>query len=76
MLFRTRIDHEGGARPVEVIEALTGAAPGEEVRFARTGLWGQRGGEQPFDPIDPLDLPAVAKAQVAPAPAPAPAGPC
>jgi radical SAM family uncharacterized protein/radical SAM-linked protein len=59
LMFRTRIDHEGGARPGEVVEALSGAAPTETVRFARTALWA-RGGEGEL--VDPLDLVAVARA--------------
>jgi hypothetical protein len=68
LVFRTRIDHEGGARPVEVIEALCGAAPGEEVRFARTALWAR--GNSEGELADPLDL-----ANVAGKPAPAPPAP-
>jgi radical SAM-linked protein len=37
--WRTKIDHDGGARPVEIVEALVGAAPADCVRFARTALW-------------------------------------
>jgi radical SAM-linked protein len=36
--FRLRIEPNGGARPAEVIEALTGAEPLEGTRYARTGL--------------------------------------
>ena len=67
--FRLRIDHEGGARPIEVIEALSGARPTEEVRFARLALWA-RDDERL---VDPLDLAAVGKAVVVVASAP-PAG--
>jgi radical SAM-linked protein len=63
LVFRTRIDHEGGARPVEVIEALTGAAPAEEVRFARTALWA-RAGERLIDPLDLPSLPRVVRLPV------------
>jgi radical SAM family uncharacterized protein/radical SAM-linked protein len=63
VVFRTRIDHEGGARPVEVIEALSGEAPSEEVRFARTALWA-RGGEA-GELVDPLELGALVRAAAA-----------
>jgi radical SAM-linked protein len=70
LVFRTRIDHEGGARPTEVIEALSGAAPGEEVRFARTALWARGDGEGEL--ADPLDLAKLAhKAAAATTKAPA-----
>jgi radical SAM family uncharacterized protein/radical SAM-linked protein len=59
LVYRTRIDHEGGARPVEVIEALSGAAPGESVRFARTALWARVDERL----VDPLDLPSLPPAK-------------
>ncbi len=36
--WRLRLEPDGGARPAEVVEALTGAAPPEATRYARTGL--------------------------------------
>ncbi len=39
VVWRTKLDNEGGARPVEVIAALTGAPPAEGVQYARTALW-------------------------------------
>jgi radical SAM family uncharacterized protein/radical SAM-linked protein len=36
--FALRIDSNGGVKPTEVIEALTGAEPPEGTRYARTGL--------------------------------------
>jgi hypothetical protein len=36
--FRLRVDPSGGAKPGEVIEALTGAAPPPGTRYARLAL--------------------------------------
>jgi hypothetical protein len=36
--FRLKIEASGGAKPSEVIEALTGATPPEGTRYARTGF--------------------------------------
>src|SRR5439155_18119404 len=36
--FRLKIEASGGAKPSEVIEALTGAAPPEGTRYARIGF--------------------------------------
>ena len=40
--FRLRIEPKGGAKPSEVIEALTGGEPPEGTRFARTAMWALR----------------------------------
>jgi hypothetical protein len=46
-LLRTvvRVAHDGGIRPAEVVEALTGARPDETVRYARLGLRSVDGGD-------------------------------
>jgi radical SAM family uncharacterized protein/radical SAM-linked protein len=54
MAFRLRVGDEGGAKPSEVVEALTGAPPPAGTRYARTGLWGAKG-------QDLLDLAALPK---------------
>jgi radical SAM-linked protein len=48
--WRTKIDQNGGARPVEVVAALVGAPAAEGVRFARTALWSH--GDGGF--VDPM----------------------
>jgi radical SAM-linked protein len=63
--FRLRIDSNGGAKPTEVIEALTGAEPPEGARYARTAMWTLRDERL----IDPMDLAALAAAPVSGAPA-------
>jgi hypothetical protein len=68
--WRTKVDNEGGARPVEVIAALTGAPPAEGVRFARTGLWSISVGGERVDLMEPLAAPA-ATTPSAPDPLPA-----
>ena len=64
--FCLRLEADGGARPGEVIEALTGAAPPDGVRYARTALWALDGGRS----VDPLDLEALAAIAAAPQPQP------
>jgi radical SAM family uncharacterized protein/radical SAM-linked protein len=50
--YRLRIGDDGGAKPVEVAEALLGDKPPEGTRYARTALWGAWEGE----PADPLTI--------------------
>jgi radical SAM family uncharacterized protein/radical SAM-linked protein len=45
LTWRLRVGDEGGAKPTEVIEALTGAPPADSVRFARTALWNEAGAD-------------------------------
>ncbi len=63
--FRLRIDPNGGAKPTEVIEALTGAEPPEGARYARIALWALREDRL----VDPLALDALRAAPVAAVPA-------
>jgi radical SAM family uncharacterized protein/radical SAM-linked protein len=64
--FRLRIDPSGGAKPSEVIAALTGAAPPEGARYARIAMWAQRD----VGLVDPMTLEALRAAPVAGPPAP------
>ena len=63
--FRLRLDPNGGAKPGEVIEALTGAAPPEGTRYARLALWALRDGGL----VEPMALEALRAAPVAAVPA-------
>ena len=63
--FRLRIEPNGGAKPSEVIAALTGATPPEGTRYARTALWAQRDGGL----VDPMALDSLRAAPVAAPPA-------
>jgi len=49
---RLRLRSDGGVKPQELVEALTGRAPGADVRYARTALWACAAGE----PRDPLSV--------------------
>jgi hypothetical protein len=53
-----RITDQGGAKPVELVEALLGAPPPEATRFGRIALRAAGG-------VDPLDLEALAAARAA-----------
>jgi len=53
-----RITDQGGAKPVELVEALLGAVPPEATRYGRLALRAQGG-------VDPLDLDALAAARAA-----------
>ncbi|MCU1282172.1 MAG: hypothetical protein JWM53_5718, partial [bacterium] len=55
----------GGAKPTEVIEALTGAEPPEGARFARLAMWALRQEQL----VDPFALDALRAAPVAGVPA-------
>jgi radical SAM-linked protein len=61
--WRTKIDQDGGARPVEVVAALLGEPPAEGVRYARTALW-SHGDEGLVDPLR-ASVEAVAAAEAA-----------
>jgi radical SAM-linked protein len=50
--FGLRVGTDGGAKPAEVIEALTGRAP-EGARYARLALWGAGAGGELLDPMAP-----------------------
>jgi len=63
--FRLRIAPDGGAKPSEVIAALTGAAPPEGTRYARTALWSQRD----VGLVDPMALESLRAPPVAAMPA-------
>jgi radical SAM-linked protein len=39
LAFRVRLAHDGGVKPTEVIEAVTGKKPVEEARYARLGVY-------------------------------------
>jgi len=41
LTWRVKLGDDGGCKPGEVVEALLGAPPPEDVRYARTGLWGE-----------------------------------
>jgi radical SAM-linked protein len=53
-----RITDQGGAKPVELVEALLGAVPPEATRYGRLSL-------RAADGTDPLDLEALARARAA-----------
>src|SRR5262249_12431829 len=53
--FRVRLGPDGGTKPSEVIEALTGGPPAEGTQYARTALWALRGDRV----VDPIDLDAL-----------------
>jgi radical SAM family uncharacterized protein/radical SAM-linked protein len=63
--FRLKIEPNGGAKPTEVIEALTGAEPADGAQFARLALWALRDERL----IDPLALDALRAAPVSGPPA-------
>ncbi|MCU1278514.1 MAG: hypothetical protein JWM53_2060, partial [bacterium] len=71
--FRLRIDPNGGAKPTEVIEALTGAEPPEGAQYARLAMWALRD-ERLVDPMDLAPLRAAPVAGVPAAPGPVVAG--
>jgi radical SAM-linked protein len=63
--FRLRIEPNGGAKPTEVIEALSGAEPPEEARYARTAMWALRD----VGLVEPLALETLRTAPVSGVPA-------
>jgi radical SAM-linked protein len=63
--FRLRIEPNGGAKPSEVIEALTGGEPPEGTRYARTAMWALRD----IGLVEPMTLDRLRTAPVAAAPA-------
>ena len=69
--FRLRIEPNGGAKPTEVIEALTGAEPPEGARYARLAMWALR--DERADRSDGLD--ALRAAPVMPRPSASPRAP-
>jgi radical SAM family uncharacterized protein/radical SAM-linked protein len=64
--FRLRIEPNGGAKPSEVVAALTGAAPPEGVRYARVAFWALRD----VGLVDPMALDSLRAAPVSGTPAP------
>jgi len=64
LVSRVRISGDGGVKPGELVEALTGAAPVEGVRLGRVGVYGADGS----DPLAPMAKLAIAPPVVATAP--------
>lgn len=57
--FGVTVSHEGSARPIEVLEALVGAAAAEKADIARLVLHGVGPGETTIDALDTVALRAV-----------------
>jgi hypothetical protein len=63
--FRLKIEPNGGAKPTEVIEALTGAEPPEGAQYARLALWALR--DEAL--VSPMELDRLRAAPVSGTPA-------
>ena len=59
LAFSTSISAEGGARPLEVIAALTDPVTADGAQFLRVSLQGGAPGQATTGLVDPLDLPAL-----------------
>ena len=57
---RVNLSNDGGVKPGEIVEALTGVRPTEDVRYARVGLYNDRGGDLLALP-EPTCQPPVAR---------------
>jgi hypothetical protein len=57
--FALTVSHEGSARPIEVLEALLGAAAADKADFARVLLHGLGGEGERIDALDTTTLRAV-----------------